>query len=283
MECRLTSEVLARLAEPFPDEQVSWKPQAILKDKNTRAPKRDDKGYVTALAVPYIDARDVAERLDQVVGGDWSFTWHAIDAPSISKTTVVCGVLTVCGVTRSDAGEYKESDDMEAWKAAVSDALKRAAALFGVGRYLYRMEGDWCKYDDRRNRWAEQPRAKVQAPPPKPAAKPAAKRAPAPPAPKEGDGSHWIDDPDTRAKFWSWATGTDVAGANGTPELGLTKREVYDVLGVEHIHDYRGDVKQASHQLLAFAREHAHAIRERIARGERAERVAYASKKGGAA
>ncbi len=49
-------ELAAALAAPFPADRVSWKPQAISKDK-----KR-------ALAVAYIDARDVAQRLDDVVG-----------------------------------------------------------------------------------------------------------------------------------------------------------------------------------------------------------------------
>ncbi len=49
-------ELAAALAAPFPVDRVSWKPQAVSRDK-----KR-------ALAVAYIDARDVAQRLDDVVG-----------------------------------------------------------------------------------------------------------------------------------------------------------------------------------------------------------------------
>ena len=166
-ECKLTAEILAKLAEPFTDDQVSWLPTATLKEGkgDDRKPKRDADGYVTCLAVPYVDARDVAERLDRVVGGDWSFTWTPVTEGSSVKAAVVCGMLTVCGVNRSDAGEYKAGGDMEAWKAAVSDALKRAAVLFGVARYLYRMDGGWFKYDDKRNRWLEPPHAKgVEAP-----------------------------------------------------------------------------------------------------------------------
>ncbi len=49
-------ELPAALAAPFSVDRVSWKPQAVSRDK-----KR-------ALAVAYIDARDVAQRLDDVVG-----------------------------------------------------------------------------------------------------------------------------------------------------------------------------------------------------------------------
>src|SRR5262249_39110857 len=35
-------------------------------------------------------------------------------------------------------------------KAAFSDALKRAAVKWGVGRYIYRLEGVWMDYDPQR-------------------------------------------------------------------------------------------------------------------------------------
>ena len=34
-------------------------------------------------------------------------------------------------------------------KAAFSDALKRAAVKLGVGRYLYRLGGQWVDYDEK--------------------------------------------------------------------------------------------------------------------------------------
>lgn len=88
----------------------------------------------------YVDARDVAERLDQVVGpNNWSFIPEVVDA----EACVVRGLLTIHGITKGDIGYPNsatdaENPESEPLKAATSDALKRAAVLFGVGRHLYR-------------------------------------------------------------------------------------------------------------------------------------------------
>jgi hypothetical protein len=77
-----------------------------------------------ALIVGYIDARLVIERLNLLVGPNWSDQYEPTTGGNMW-----CH-LTVCGVTRSDVGEGKG-------KALVSDALKRAAVHFGVGVSLY--------------------------------------------------------------------------------------------------------------------------------------------------
>jgi hypothetical protein len=53
--------------------------------------------------------------------------------------------------------------------------------------------------------------------------------------------NHWIDN--SRAAFWGWAKGT----------MGLTETQVYEALGVEHIHDFTGDKKAAMERITAFA------------------------------
>jgi hypothetical protein len=55
--------------------------------------------------------------------------------------------LTVLGVSKEDVGEG------DSLKAAFSDALKRAAVKFGVGRYLYRLEKQWVDYDPEKGRF----------------------------------------------------------------------------------------------------------------------------------
>jgi len=129
----MDKSVLALLAAPFPERAVSWKPQATNANKTK------------ALAVAYIDARAVMNRLDDVVQGDWSFRWEAIAGVG----GAVKGMLTVCGVTREDVGEEGDSDQGQTCKAAVSDALKRAAVQFGIGRYLYDLDPTWVEYDER--------------------------------------------------------------------------------------------------------------------------------------
>lgn len=85
----------------------------------------------------YIDARQVMDRLDDVVGPEnWWATFKVI--PS-DEAVVECS-LTVLGITKVDVGYSNNpgSDyEKEPFKAAYSDALKRAAVHFGVGRFLY--------------------------------------------------------------------------------------------------------------------------------------------------
>jgi hypothetical protein len=83
-----------------------------------------------ALMVAYIDARLVIERLNYVVGYDWSATFTPIDGG------LECA-LTVRGSTRHDVGEPGDSAQGKKPKALRSDALKRAGVQFGIGVSVY--------------------------------------------------------------------------------------------------------------------------------------------------
>ncbi len=128
------------LAEPFPEQEIQWRVEAVSKDK-----KR-------ALVVPYVDARAVLDRLDEVVGPEGWFDAYEPLVLEKGAYQVKCR-LTVLGVTKEDVGEG------ESLKAAFSDALKRAAVKFGVGRHLYRMEKTWVPYDERTGRFSPPGRA----------------------------------------------------------------------------------------------------------------------------
>lgn len=84
------------------------------------------------LAVAYIDARLVVERLNTVIPHKWS------DAYEPDGKNMVCH-LTVDGVTRSDLGSGYVG------KGLYSDALKRAAVKFGVGVSLYSIPSTWLE------------------------------------------------------------------------------------------------------------------------------------------
>jgi hypothetical protein len=80
----------------------------------------------------YIDARQVMNRLDEVfdVGG-WQAHYEHIGGRMICKLSCLIGDKWV---TKSDgAGDTNIEGD----KGGISDALKRAAVLWGIGRYLY--------------------------------------------------------------------------------------------------------------------------------------------------
>jgi len=131
---------LARLSEPFHSSQIHWRVGSTTADKN--------KG----MALAYLDARDVMDRLDKVCGPSGWQSKHEWAAGN--KVQCSIGILTprftkVGGervevftdwVWKSDgAGDTAYEGD----KGAFSDALKRAAVNWGIGRYLYNSPNWW--------------------------------------------------------------------------------------------------------------------------------------------
>jgi hypothetical protein len=68
-------------------------------------------------------------------------------------------------------GPSEQPDGGDRLKAAFSDALKRAAVKFGIGRYLYRLPQQWADYDPAKRQFSAAPRLPDWAQAPK-AAKP---------------------------------------------------------------------------------------------------------------
>ncbi|GAA5514918.1 hypothetical protein Dcar01_03682 [Deinococcus carri] len=129
------SDVQKRLSAPFPAHLVNWKPGAMTKDR-TRA-----------LLMAYIDARAVMDRLDALCPDLWAFDVEVVPGAPIPT---VKGTLTVLGVSRSDIGEADTASEAGTLKAAASDALKRCAVHFGIGRYLYDLPKQWVDWDDQK-------------------------------------------------------------------------------------------------------------------------------------
>lgn len=79
----------------------------------------------------YLDGRMFADRLDEAFGLNWSVRHYAIEKK------IYCEVGWLNGgewIFRTDTGEETNwSPD----KGAATTAMKRAACLFGIGRYLY--------------------------------------------------------------------------------------------------------------------------------------------------
>lgn len=130
----LNKEQIMELRKPFRADQIKWKIQTQPKD----ASKLEGWGVV----VSYLDARDVAERLDVATDGNWT------DDYNLFGKALECS-LTVNGVARKDVGEADSAKEL------YSDAFKRAAVKFGVGAFLYRMPGVMAKLTrkDARKPW----------------------------------------------------------------------------------------------------------------------------------
>ena len=133
----LTKEQLQQLSQPFSTKHISWKPGATNQDKTK------------ALGLAYVDPRHYQQRLDDVVGPDWSDTYEIHQGGSL----FVCH-LTIGGITRCDVGE-KDGKDQNTATSAKAQAFKRACVAFGLGRYLYSFPQKWVGYDSRYKRFTD--------------------------------------------------------------------------------------------------------------------------------
>lgn len=114
------------LKSEFPKERIHWRAQSVTKDGSK------------AMALAYIDARDVMERLDDVCGAE---NWQCEYSHAEIKT--ICRI----GIRVNDEWIWKAdgagATQVEAEKGAISDAFKRAAVKWGIGRYLYDIPAPW--------------------------------------------------------------------------------------------------------------------------------------------
>lgn len=159
------TDLLERLAEPFPAEAVQWRAGATSRDR-----KR-------AQALPYADPRLYEDRLNSVCPGDWQVVFKPW-----GESRLICE-LTIHNVTRASTGEFVDDDRVSQGPTAEAQAFKRACSKFGLGRYLYDIGIQWVDYDEEKRRLLEFPSLPARYLP-QPAA-PAATDAPA-----EADSAH---------------------------------------------------------------------------------------------
>jgi hypothetical protein len=156
--------VMEALSAPFDLQEVRFKPAVISGNR--------------ALALAYVDARAIQDRLDDVLGVlGWQDNYKCLEDGS-----VVCRLRLRIGnewVTKVDVGSPSDQGDAgDRRKAAFSDALKRAAVKFGIGRYLYRLPSQWVDYDSHKKQIVQPPKLPAFAQPKKVAETPPAKVEP---------------------------------------------------------------------------------------------------------
>lgn len=137
----MNSDLLTLLKAPFPVDSLSWR----IGNKTNWDKKNkciiDPKKPVKANMLVYIDARDVQDRLDEVCGCNWSNNLKEVSGRMVCE-------ITINGITKSDgAGDT----DFEGEKGGISDAFKRSAVMWGVGRYLYNAKNfsTWIEYKEK--------------------------------------------------------------------------------------------------------------------------------------
>lgn len=130
-------DLWSKLSAPLPSGVISWR-------QDGKPVQRD--GKYLARFVAYIEANTVRERLDSVVPGEWDLTLDLL--PQIAQQDEngeqVCSFkarLQILGVIREDVGTGRD------YKAAATDAFKRAGVRFGIAHELYAFEQNWVQVD----------------------------------------------------------------------------------------------------------------------------------------
>lgn len=133
--------IFDELTKPFPENRIHWRVGASNAKKVRRESGNQNAPPTKGVALAYIDARDVMERLDFVVGPpNWQCRYPFTGCCEIG--------LRIDGewVWRANgAGQT----DMEGEKGQYSDSFKRAGVMWGIGRYLYALPNEWYDLDDR--------------------------------------------------------------------------------------------------------------------------------------
>ena len=120
-------EIMNRLKEPFEPSEIEWRVGATTQSK--------DKG----MALAYVTNRAIQNRLDDVFG---CFGWK-------NEYREWRGNSQLCGISVLHNGEWitkwdgADDSQTEATKGGLSDAMKRAAYQWGIGRYLYNLPVAW--------------------------------------------------------------------------------------------------------------------------------------------
>ncbi len=102
-----------------------------------------------ATCVAYIDARDVMDILDEVVGaGNWQDSYEVIGG------NLYCDIAINVGdglwVSKTDCGTESK---IEKEKGQSSDAFKRAAVKWGIGRFLYSLKIERLKVREHKGKF----------------------------------------------------------------------------------------------------------------------------------
>lgn len=135
----MTEEQARLLALPFTFEEIEWRVLRVSKKKPV------------AQVAAYVDSRAIQKRLDEVVGREnWQNEFVTVAGNKNEETTHICKL----SIYYKDRGEWiTKSDgagctDVEPIKGGLSNAFKRSASMWGIGRYLYELKNIWAEIDE---------------------------------------------------------------------------------------------------------------------------------------
>ena len=117
----------ARLSAPFAPSEIEWRIQEAGKTK---------EGKVWAKCFAYVTNRAIMDRLDEVAGPqNWKNEYKAGPAGG-----VLCGLSIRFDEEWITKWDGADNPEIEAVKGGLSNAMKRAAVQWGLGRYLYGLD-----------------------------------------------------------------------------------------------------------------------------------------------
>lgn len=136
---------LTELHCAFKPDELEWRVQAC---------GISGAGKPWVKAITYLTNRAIQDRLDVVCGAN---NWKNVYSPA-PQGGVLCGI----SIYDDDKSEWvtkydgAENTHVESIKGGLSDAMKRAAVQWGMGRYLYRLPPAFamCTLEPPQNRFA---------------------------------------------------------------------------------------------------------------------------------
>lgn len=144
MNKAITQDEINRLRAPFPLEAHS-----------IREGNKTSTGKIQWFV--YLEKTEVEIRLNEVFPGEWGSSQPVLTPLGNSVAATIS--ITIRGITRGNTGE--DSNGQEKAKGATTDAFRRAAADWGVAKYLWEMDemiytdgyekGEWDKQKQRKN------------------------------------------------------------------------------------------------------------------------------------
>jgi hypothetical protein len=130
---------LKKLKDSFPEKDIEWRLQSS-------GIKKSNEPW--GLCVAYITARAIQDRLDEVCGPE---NWQNMFTAG-PDGGLLCAIGIRVNKPDGSGSEWvwkwdgAENTKIEPVKGGLSDATKRAAVQWGIGRYLYELEVTWAKF-----------------------------------------------------------------------------------------------------------------------------------------
>ncbi|MBC8165407.1 MAG: hypothetical protein H7Y20_06000 [Bryobacteraceae bacterium] len=150
-------ELVAELEDPFEFSEIKWRVTNTCKVGGPKGPR--DRGQMLA----YADPRAYTDRLNNLFApSGWTRDYNVQTVQNFERKergaterTITAKIVVTCRVTIHGFGTHtglgeEWADNDNAGTAAEAQAFKRACSCFGLGRYLYDLEGQWVDLDEKK-------------------------------------------------------------------------------------------------------------------------------------